>query len=63
MTFQEVTGRLDALQNQYDERVSAGEEQLKAKESEVSNLSHEINLLQEKISFYAVSWTVFQHYV
>ncbi|EDS28400.1 tropomyosin [Culex quinquefasciatus] len=53
LQLQEVTGRLDALQNQYDERVSAGEEQLKAKESEVSNLSHEINLLQEKISFYA----------
>lgn len=53
LQLQEVTGRLDALQNQYDERVSSSEEQLKAKESEVSNLSHEINLLQEKISFYA----------
>uniref|UniRef100_A0A1Q3FGD7 Sarcolemmal membrane-associated protein n=1 Tax=Culex tarsalis TaxID=7177 RepID=A0A1Q3FGD7_CULTA len=53
LQLQEVTGRLDALQNQYDERVSSSEEQIKAKESEVSNLSHEINLLQEKISFYA----------
>lgn len=53
LQLQEVTGRLDALQNQYDERVTSSEEQLKAKESEISNLSHEINLLQEKISFYA----------
>lgn len=53
LQLQEVTGRLDALQGQYDEKVASSEEQLKVKESEVANLSHEINLLQEKISFYA----------
>lgn len=52
--MQEVTGRLDALQNQYDERVTSSEEQLKVKESEITNLGHEINMLQEKLSFYAV---------
>ncbi|XP_053684656.1 sarcolemmal membrane-associated protein [Sabethes cyaneus] len=53
LQLQEVTGRLDALQSQYDEKVASSEELLKLKESEVANLSHEINLLQEKISFYA----------
>ncbi|XP_058828235.1 sarcolemmal membrane-associated protein isoform X2 [Topomyia yanbarensis] len=53
LQLQEVTGRLDALQGQYDEKVSSSEELLKAKESEVAGLSHEINQLQEKLSFYA----------
>lgn len=53
LQLQEVTGRLDALQNQYDERVASSEEQLKVKESEITNLGHEINMLQEKLSFYA----------
>ncbi|KXJ70910.1 hypothetical protein RP20_CCG022079 [Aedes albopictus] len=53
LQLQEVTGRLDALQNQYDERVSSSEEQLKVKESEITSLGHEINMLQEKLSFYA----------
>ncbi|XP_062564077.1 sarcolemmal membrane-associated protein-like isoform X2 [Armigeres subalbatus] len=53
LQLQEVTGRLDALQNQYDERVLSSEEQLKVKESEITNLGHEINMLQEKLSFYA----------
>lgn len=47
---------MDALQSQYDEKVTSSEELLKLKESEVANLSHEINLLQEKISFYAVRY-------
>lgn len=53
LQLQEVTGRLDALQNQYDERITSSEEQLKVKESEITNLGHEVNMLQEKLSFYA----------
>ncbi|XP_053671848.1 sarcolemmal membrane-associated protein [Anopheles nili] len=41
--LQEITVCMDALKSQYDEKVASSEEQLKAKESEITSLTHKLD--------------------
>uniref|UniRef100_A0A182JV41 FHA domain-containing protein n=1 Tax=Anopheles christyi TaxID=43041 RepID=A0A182JV41_9DIPT len=41
--LQEMTVCMDTLKNQYDEKVASSEEQLKAKESEITSLTHKLD--------------------
>lgn len=43
---------MDTLKSQYDEKVASSEEQLKAKESEITSLTHK---LDHFVDVYAVS--------
>uniref|UniRef100_A0A182IM95 Uncharacterized protein n=1 Tax=Anopheles atroparvus TaxID=41427 RepID=A0A182IM95_ANOAO len=41
--LQEITVCMDTLKSQYDEKVASSEEQLKAKESEITSLTHKLD--------------------
>jgi chromosome segregation ATPase len=51
----ETTQRLDAMQNQLDDKVTDYEEKMFKKETELKCLNSELNELQEKVGSYKVS--------
>lgn len=51
---QETTQRLDAMQNQLDDKVTDYEEKMFKKENELKNLNSELNDLQERLGSYKV---------